>query len=151
MMMSLEELLWPLVRTYRKVVKIVQWLPLLWRDEDFSYGYLLDIIQYKLRRMADHIEANDRHVGCRPTVKSMRITAQHIDSYKNPSGYSVVKDLKLNWQPLENGNYRLLPATYTYENFPFAAHSRKNITAMEKWHWEQIWERLKKDGQSYWD
>lgn len=47
------------------------------------------------------------------------------------------------------GCVQWLGADIEYSNLPFAKHAYENVTAMEKWHWEQIWERIKKDGQGW--
>ena len=36
---------------YYTVVRCIQWFPVLWKNYDFDSGYLLIIIEYKLRRM----------------------------------------------------------------------------------------------------
>lgn len=35
----------------KKLIKIIQWLPILWNDYDWDYSYLLTLIDYKLKRM----------------------------------------------------------------------------------------------------
>jgi hypothetical protein len=44
--------------TYRFIVKVFQYMPLLWRDEDWDWGFLMDMIQYKVSRMRKCIHNN---------------------------------------------------------------------------------------------
>jgi hypothetical protein len=43
-------------RVYRKIRKIVQWIPLLWEDEDWDYNYILTVLDYKLSRTYNEIK-----------------------------------------------------------------------------------------------
>lgn len=51
-------MLYPM-RYVRKVKKLIDWFPLIWKDEDWDYAYLLTLIGYKLKRMRECIHSND--------------------------------------------------------------------------------------------
>lgn len=38
----------------RRIKRLLQWIPLLWKDEDYDYVYLLEIMRFKLQLMEDH-------------------------------------------------------------------------------------------------
>lgn len=38
-------------RFIRGVRNLIEWAPIIWRDRDFDYGYLLKMLEFKLRRM----------------------------------------------------------------------------------------------------
>lgn len=40
------------MRYIRKIKKVIEWLPLIWRDEDWDFCYLLYLMRYKLQRMS---------------------------------------------------------------------------------------------------
>lgn len=35
----------------RGIKNLIDWFPIIWRDRDYDYGYLLYILQHKLKRM----------------------------------------------------------------------------------------------------
>jgi hypothetical protein len=41
---------------FSQVVKIFQWIPLLWRDFDYDHMFLLKIMRYKIQRMRKYQE-----------------------------------------------------------------------------------------------
>lgn len=39
------------MRLLNNIIRVIQWIPVIWRDADWDYEGLLDIIEYKVRRM----------------------------------------------------------------------------------------------------
>ena len=39
----------------RKIIKIAQWIPVLWHDEDWENTYILELLKYKLARVKKEI------------------------------------------------------------------------------------------------
>ena len=48
------------VKAFRKIKKILGYLTLLWKDEDWDYNYLLELMHHKLKRM--QLELRDNRV-----------------------------------------------------------------------------------------
>lgn len=40
-----------MMRFVMNVIRVVQWIPVIWRDVDWDWSGLLDIIDYKVKRM----------------------------------------------------------------------------------------------------
>lgn len=40
--------------TYHKIKRILDWIPILWKDYEWDHACLLRILEFKLRRMAKH-------------------------------------------------------------------------------------------------
>lgn len=64
---------------FRSISRVVAWLPILWKDRDWDYYYLEQILKFKLRRMADCIESNALIVGYSRVVKQIRYAVYLID------------------------------------------------------------------------
>lgn len=47
----------------RRVKNIIRWLPVLWNDADFDYGYLVEMLEFKLKNMQEFF-ANDKLTVC---------------------------------------------------------------------------------------
>lgn len=50
-------------RWIRKTKKIASWLPLLWNDEDFDYGYIYIVFHNKIKRTREHMEEHQFFEG----------------------------------------------------------------------------------------
>jgi len=40
---------------FRRIKRIIDYIPILWKNEDFDYGYILELLAYKLKRTREHI------------------------------------------------------------------------------------------------
>ncbi len=61
---------------YRKLKRIIAWFPVLWKDEDWHYAYLFEIIRFKISRMRTSIDANKIHIGYEKHVDQMKIAEE---------------------------------------------------------------------------
>ena len=59
-------------RWIRKIRKIIDYLPILWKDEDFDHGYITILYHYKLKRSREHMEEHQLFVGWEKVVKDMK-------------------------------------------------------------------------------
>ena len=48
--------LYGLTRPFRKVKRLIDWIPVLWKTEDWDYAYALEIWVYSLRRLRHCLE-----------------------------------------------------------------------------------------------
>jgi hypothetical protein len=55
-----------------RIIKIAQWIPILWNDYDWDYGYFLDILKFKLKRMQKAL-ANGHAVDEHNSAKASEI------------------------------------------------------------------------------
>lgn len=85
-------------RIYQKIRHIIQWLPTIWNDYDFDYGYLYKLIYVKLENMERHIKSVNCCVGY-TTKELRRITVAKnlaMRIYEDDYDEKVVKDWKGN-------------------------------------------------------
>jgi hypothetical protein len=65
---------------------VIRWLPKIWLDADFDYSYLLELMEYKLSRMAIS-QANGYHAHKERYAKQMRICAALCKRLSNEDYY----------------------------------------------------------------
>lgn len=58
------------------IANLVRWAPVVWRDRWFDSAYAFDLLEFKLRMMADRFEEFDHHVGADRDARNMRICAE---------------------------------------------------------------------------
>lgn len=49
---------WPIRRTYRKVMRVLDFIPILWKGYDFDYRYAVELFGHQLKRTADYMESD---------------------------------------------------------------------------------------------
>lgn len=48
---------------YRRIHRLIAWIPVLWKDEDWDPAYLFEVLRFKISRMRREIERNKRHMS----------------------------------------------------------------------------------------
>lgn len=46
-------------RFFKRVKRVIDFLPIIWKGQDYDYRYALELFQFQLKRLATTIEAND--------------------------------------------------------------------------------------------
>lgn len=73
------DIVYPFKRFYRFVVKMFKYGKLLWFDFEFDWTYLLKILQFKMRLMADNFDKNGITVSAPEKAKELRLCVALID------------------------------------------------------------------------
>ncbi len=61
------------IRRLRTGVKnLIKWFPIIWKDRDWDYHYLMIMLRYKLICMEKLIRENARHVGYERSTNNMK-------------------------------------------------------------------------------
>ena len=156
-----------MIKKLLKIKKIIEYIPVLWADEDYDYHYLLHLIKYKINRMKDCIDNNDIIVqesinvikeGIDKTTKSIDNYYISDDLFEKEYG-DIYKELNLERRfiKLDNGNSEYV-AFYkgTDEKIKprHEAKIRKHILKQldfEQDLWNDIRDCLKENAQRWWD
>jgi hypothetical protein len=59
-------------RFFRRVKRVIDFLPMIWKGFDFDYRYGIELFQYQLKRTADHLES-DRAMTMDAKIRAKRI------------------------------------------------------------------------------
>lgn len=62
-----EDLFWYVPRN------MIRWAPVIWRDADFDWSFLAEIMEYKISRMAEGFEKYGHHIGSEKSARRMRV------------------------------------------------------------------------------
>ncbi len=68
-----------------------RWVPVIWRDRDYDWAFLAEMMETKLRWMGDCLE-HGYHVGCERDARRVRVCAALLrrllnDEYMQNAGY----------------------------------------------------------------
>jgi len=59
-------------RFFRRVKRVMDFLPMIWKGYDFDYSYAIELFQYQLKRTADFMES-DRALTVDSDIRARRI------------------------------------------------------------------------------
>lgn len=76
---------------------IIKWFPLIWKDRPWDHVYIYDILSFKLKLQAEHIDKNGLHVGAERDAEIImtcsKLAKKLADEYYNdePIEYEYVQ------------------------------------------------------------
>ena len=70
-------------RFFRRVRRVIDFLPIIWKGEDYDYYYSLQLFQYQLERTADYIEERGMIVDAPHVASRLRTAAKLMDRVYN--------------------------------------------------------------------
>ena len=126
----------------RFLKRIIRWLPLLWRQEDWDFEYIYDLLEFKLKEIQKCLAKDDLHVDSPKMVKQISICLAHLDRYRNWDKYiDFPSEIKL--EKTADGLITL--CTSTEEKI-----ACKKITNFEKYHFDMFWKRFVQWHKGWW-
>jgi hypothetical protein len=129
--------------TWYKIKRIIDWFPLLWKDQDWDYGYLLIILKHKLKRMRDCLNENNIIRDLEKTCKEIDQVIEAIDSYRDDPN----DEWTIHWNLHHKNGRNLRDCPY-----PGACHDASEASMKrEQQNWSKIWALLDKYGRNFWD
>jgi hypothetical protein len=136
----------------RRIKRFWGWLPILWKDEDWDYVYLFEIMRYKISRIRKDIERVDRHTDCQETIKTMKeveelLTRQSFSNYY----YEWFEKVNGNCQCVEENQE--ITSNGVWKN-PFCENCLELLKAkneLENEEFAKLWEMIREHSRSWWD
>ena len=122
-------------RPVKKVIKIIGYIPVLWRDEDWDYEHILILLNHKLYRVAKELEVGN-FVGCEDEAKEVHKVINGFKSFMEDDFDSarleaIGKEIEKNMEFIErpDGMFEL-----KFSNIPdkLRAEQKKELARSEK-------------------
>jgi len=71
---------------FRRLLRLVEWLPVIWKGGDYDYNYAIDVFKYQLERTANYISTNGHLENGAEVVLQIRTAVDLINKVYN-NGY----------------------------------------------------------------
>jgi len=133
--------LWQVEQWPKTLKRMYLWLPVVWKDHDWDFLFLLKIIRFKLVLMEKVLHNSTIQSDGKKYAKQIRIAICHLDHYSDIYEYRDSPCV----EPFFIKKGRLM------DNNPFVKHHYFETDRLEQWHWEQFWSLLSKNMQRWWD
>lgn len=79
--------MWKLKQIYHSFKNIIRWIPILWKDRDWDWHFLLIIIQFKLKRMEKYHRKHGTSLNANKYADDMRKVHLAIGRILNETRY----------------------------------------------------------------
>jgi len=67
-------------RFFRRVRRVIDFLPIIWKGEDYDYYYSLQLFKYQLERTADYIEKRDFIESAKDVASEIRTATTLLEN-----------------------------------------------------------------------
>lgn len=154
-------------RIFRKIKRIIDYIPILWNNEDWDYEHLLELIEFKLKRIKKCIRQNDIIVEheIQEIENSIDKTLKAIDNYLYHIENFTMLDpdelynVEMYWKKNEDRNtysmtYKFIDGEDVPEDHEFHKYNEKYIKRLYLWqqaNWNRIWNTIRDNSQKWWD
>lgn len=139
------------------IKRIWTWIPVLWEDRDWDHGFILTILEFKIKQNRLHIEKYGTHLHNDRDSKSMRIAEILIERIRNENYCKLqLEEHRKKWGEYEFDNSRITRAKVitTYDAELELAESKRISTHQEylrKQDWDYLSKHLKDNMATWWD
>lgn len=100
---------WRLRRFGRAVARLFAYAPIIWRNEDWDWAYLFELMEFKIRRMQNVHEGDTIHLHHKRRARELQIAAHLLkrirtDDYASKDYDEYLEKWgELTWKPLKDG------------------------------------------------
>ena len=113
--------MWRTRRFVRRIKNLFRWLPVIWKDEQWDYYYIFEILKFKLKNQAEYIGNKDRHTRAKRDAEVMMTCVRLLEKVKTEEyGIEHFDYEKSDWDfvPCEDHpGYSTLEVNRISENF----------------------------------
>ena len=68
---------------FRRIYNLIRWFPIIWKDQDWDYFYIFEILKFKLKNQAKYIGGKDRHTRAKRDAELMMLCVRLIDKVQD--------------------------------------------------------------------
>lgn len=158
-------MLYKIKRIFKKIYKILCYLPLLWRDEDWDYEYMLLLLRHKINNLGTTILSNDIIKESKDVYNSTQEVVKAIDKFLKADEvfadlysdkYDYIADRVYHDTIYNDDNTTSLKAMVdgrptSEEEDDLLTKFYQDMIKFEQEAWDNIWDLIKQHGRTWWD
>lgn len=132
----------------RFIKRLFRWIPVLWKQEEWDFGYTYDILKLKLQEIRNDISKDTWHTeDCvKEELQQIDSVLDHLDKYRNWPDYIQIPNPPKGFQrttPTKDGTYQL--------HFTEEEHKAyQKVHEFEEEHYNAFWDELKQNSGNWW-
>lgn len=149
----------------RKLIKVIAFIPIIWKDEDWDFSYLLQLMLTKLAFMKLYFEQSNiiADSESKKVINGIKKTLGHMEDFYNcESGvYKVKPPFEVTHKSIPSPDHEGLTQFVTLrkdtgkeltnqEEKQYTEYLRSTLKEEEDC-WNAIWDTIKAEGRNWWD
>ena len=133
----------------RFLLRVLRWLPVLWKQEEWDFGFTYDILEFKLKEIRKCIAKDTWHVKeeVEEELKQIDSCLDHLDKYRNWTEYIEIPETPREWgEPPKDPEIGLHEWRITKEQ----EEAFKKAIEFERENYIAFWDDLKNNSSNWW-
>lgn len=135
-------------RVGRFIARLFRWIPVLWNQEEWDFGYTYDILKLRLQELRKNISEDTWHTeDCvKEELEQIDSVLSHLDKYRNWTDYIEIPEPPEGFErftPTEDGM-----STMNWFEGEHEAYQKAN--EFEEEHYNAFWDEMKKHSGNWW-
>ena len=132
----------------RFIKRLCRWLPILWKQEEWDFGYTYDIIKLKLQELRKNISEDTWHTSecVQEALRQIDSVLDHLDKYRNWTTYIEIPE-----PPKDFERFTTLPDGCSKMNWFDGEHEAyEKASEFETEHYNAFWDEMKQNSGNWW-
>ena len=75
--------MWRLRQFKRRLINLFRWIPIIWKDEQWDYYHIFEILKHKLLFTAEHTRKYGYHINSNHDANRMMLCVRLIEKVQN--------------------------------------------------------------------
>ena len=71
----------------RFIIREIKWIPILWKQEDWDYEYIYELMEVKMKELRECLRQDDMHVDSDKYARQISICLAYMDRFRNWDHY----------------------------------------------------------------
>lgn len=132
-------------RVGRFILRLIRWIPVLWNQEEWDFGYTYDILKHKIKEIRKCVSEDTWHTEecVKEELEQIDSVLTHLDKFRNWPDYIEVPNTFEHWVDNEDGTKSLEFSEEEHEAY-------RKADKFEEEHYNAFWDELKKNSGNWW-
>lgn len=135
-------------RVGRFILRLMRWIPILWNQEEWDFGYTYDILKHKIKEIRKCVSEDTWHTEecVKEELEQIDSVLTHLDKFRNWPDYIDIPDPPEGFErttPTEDGLHRM-------NWFEGEREAFRKADEFEEEHYNAFWNEMKEHSGNWW-
>lgn len=141
---KIDDTIFSIQKVGRFLKRLIFWVPIIWKQEDWDISYLYDLIEIKLKEIRKCLLKDDIHKDSDLRVREIDICLAYLDRYRNWTNYIEYPIDDIIFEPASECTSKMV-STNSHNKA-----KRKLVSKYEDFNYEMFWKRFMQWHQKWW-
>jgi len=127
----------------RFINRLYRWISVLWKQEEWDYEYLYDVMQIKMEELLKCLKEDKLHLNAGKRAKQLAICLEYFKRMRNPEDYVYIPVEDVTFAKLPNGSSEM-------KMTPYFSRQCKKCREFEKFNYDMFWKRFVQWHTKWW-